>query len=112
MIIETNAYDDSTMSLVHEALVDAGLNYDQRRDAISRMQNKGILFRERMKRTEETPLLEGDVVDKPLGAYNFESRIVSVFTNSAGEVRLVAESLVIPKMLHIFSPSQMKLINS
>lgn len=48
----------------------------------------------------------GDRVRK-LKGYEFESEVRSVFSNTFGEVRLVCESLLIPGMLHIFSPSQM-----
>lgn len=49
----------------------------------------------------------GDRVRKPSGAYAFDSHVVAVFTNRAGETRLVCESTQIPGLLHIFSPSQM-----
>lgn len=39
-------HDENTLVKVREALVRSGLSYDQARDAISWMQNFGILFRE------------------------------------------------------------------
>ena len=53
----------------------------------------------------------GDVVRKVKG-YEFDSIVRSVFTNCNGDVRLVCESMLIPGMLHIFSPSQMELMPS
>lgn len=51
----------------------------------------------------------GDHVRK-LKGYEFDSEVRAVFTNKAGKVRLVCESLVIPGMLHIFSPEQMEIV--
>lgn len=50
---------------------------------------------------------EGDKVYKPKG-YTFDGIIVSVFKNTKGETRLVAE-LEGNGMLHIFSESQLEL---
>jgi len=50
----------------------------------------------------------GDKVTKTKG-YAFDSTVVSVFENLAGDTRLVCESTVIPGMLHIFSPTQMEI---
>lgn len=49
----------------------------------------------------------GDKVKKMTG-YEFDATVQSVFENRDGDVRLVCESLVIPGMLHIFSPGQMR----
>jgi hypothetical protein len=49
----------------------------------------------------------GDKVRKPKG-YSFDGTIRSVFENSKGETRIVAE-LDGNGMLHIFSPSQLEL---
>ena len=49
----------------------------------------------------------GDKVCKPKG-YAFDGIVVSVFTNTKGEVRIVAE-LEGNGMLHIFSESQLEL---
>lgn len=49
----------------------------------------------------------GDHVDKRAGAYEFPSTVQAIFTNRAGNVRLVCESTQIPGLLHIFSPQQM-----
>lgn len=49
----------------------------------------------------------GDRVYKPKG-YKFPGVIVSVFENTKGEIRLVAEMLD-NGMLHIFSESQLEL---
>ena len=51
----------------------------------------------------------GDLVDKRSG-YAFKSRVVAVFPKLDGEIRLVCESLLIPGMLHIFSPAQMRVV--
>lgn len=48
MIVEPSSYDDFTMQKVHDGLERAGLDLRQRTDAISEMQNEGILFRERV----------------------------------------------------------------
>lgn len=52
----------------------------------------------------------GDIVCKPGGAYDFDSEVRAVFTNKEGLTRLVCESTLIPGMLHIFSPSQMRFV--
>jgi hypothetical protein len=49
----------------------------------------------------------GDKVRKPKG-YAFDGIIVSIFENTSGEIRIVAE-LEGNGMLHIFSPSQLEL---
>jgi len=49
----------------------------------------------------------GDSVVKTRG-YAFDSTVVAVFENLAGDTRLVCESTLIPGMLHIYSPSQME----
>lgn len=49
----------------------------------------------------------GDKVCKPSG-YAFDGAVVSVFTNTKGEVRLVVE-LDYNGMLHIFSEKQLEL---
>lgn len=49
----------------------------------------------------------GDKIRKPNG-YAFDGTIRSVFENSKGETRIVAE-LDDNGMLHIFSPSQLEL---
>ena len=49
----------------------------------------------------------GDRVRKRKG-YDFDSTVVAVFQNLAGQTRLVCESAVIPGLLHIFSPVQME----
>lgn len=49
----------------------------------------------------------GDMVQKTKG-YKFVSQVRSVFTNIEGETRLVCESMMIPGLLHIFSPGQME----
>lgn len=49
----------------------------------------------------------GDKVVKVKG-YEFDSVVVAVFANTSGEVRLVCESTLIPGLLHIFSPEQMR----
>lgn len=51
-------------------------------------------------------MMVGDRVIKVKG-YDFDSIVVAVFTNLAGEERIVCESIVIPCLLHIFSPEQM-----
>lgn len=109
-MFDTGYYDDQTMQIVHDALSDAGIDAKKSTEIVSAMQSRGILFRERIRRASEIPFLVGDIVDKPGGAYNFKSTVASVFENSVGDIRLVAESLVIPKMLHIFSPAQMRLV--
>ena len=48
----------------------------------------------------------GQPVVKSGGAYAFDGTVRAVFTNEAGETRLVVESHVIPNLLHIFSPNQ------
>lgn len=53
------------------------------------------------------PFHVGDRVVKESG-YEFDATVQAVFENRAGDVRLVCESLVIPGMLHIFSPGQMR----
>lgn len=40
-------HDDQTLTKVHNALWDVGLDEEQRIDAVTAMQNAGILFRER-----------------------------------------------------------------
>jgi hypothetical protein len=50
----------------------------------------------------------GDKVQKPKG-YKFDGIVVAVFHNTAGEVRIVAE-LIDNGMLHIFSESQLELL--
>lgn len=40
-------YDEDTLMKVYEELIDAGLTVDKARDAVTGMQNRGILFRER-----------------------------------------------------------------
>ena len=52
----------------------------------------------------------GDKVCKPKG-YAFDGIVVSVFTNTKGEVRIVAE-LEGNGMLHIFSEGQLELRNN
>lgn len=49
----------------------------------------------------------GDKVSKPKG-YKFDGIIVSIFKNTSGETRLVAE-MEDNGMLHIFSESQLEL---
>jgi hypothetical protein len=49
----------------------------------------------------------GDKVIKPQG-YRFPSTVQSVFINRAGDTRVVCESLEIPGLLHIFSPTQVE----
>lgn len=49
----------------------------------------------------------GDAVRKPKG-YPYPGEIRAVFTNRAGDVRLVVESDLAPGMLHIFSPTQVE----
>jgi hypothetical protein len=49
----------------------------------------------------------GDKVHKPKG-YKFPGIVVSVFTNTSGEIRIVAE-MEDNGMLHIFSESQLEL---
>jgi hypothetical protein len=49
----------------------------------------------------------GDKVYKPKG-YKFPGIVVSVFTNTSGEIRIVAE-MEDNGMLHIFSESQLEL---
>jgi hypothetical protein len=49
----------------------------------------------------------GDKVKKPKG-YAFDGIIVSIFENTKGELRIVAE-LENNGMLHIFSPTQLEL---
>ena len=51
----------------------------------------------------------GDKAYKPKG-YKFPCTIVSVFTTTTGEVRIVAE-MDEYKMLHIFNESQLELVN-
>jgi hypothetical protein len=41
-----------------------------------------------------------------LSGYAFDSTVVAVFTNLAGDERVVCELDQIPGLLHIFSPSQ------
>jgi len=48
---------EETLHLVFEALIEAGVHGDIAQDAIMRMQNKGILFRERVPAT--TKILSG-----------------------------------------------------
>lgn len=50
----------------------------------------------------------GDLIRKPRG-YSFNGEVRSVFTNRAGETRIVAELIGENGggMLHIFSPSQL-----
>jgi hypothetical protein len=55
--------------------------------------------------TRVIPPEVGDYVTKPKG-YPYPGWIVSVFTNRAGDVRLVVESELAPGMLHIFAPTQ------
>jgi len=43
-----------------------------------------------------------------LNGYEFDSTVVAVFTKLDGEERVVCESDVIPGLLHIFSPSQLR----
>jgi hypothetical protein len=42
-----------------------------------------------------------------LNGYEFDSTVVAVFTNLAGDERVVCELDQIPGLLHIFSPSQL-----
>ena len=49
----------------------------------------------------------GDKVIKAKG-YEFIAVVVAVFKNQAGEERVVCESLMIPGLLHIFNPEQMR----
>ena len=42
-----------------------------------------------------------------LSGYEFDSTVVAVFTNLAGDERVVCELDQIPGLLHIFSPSQL-----
>jgi hypothetical protein len=44
---ETLTYDDTTLFKVYDGLAAAGLSAEQVTDAVSQMQNRGILFRER-----------------------------------------------------------------
>jgi hypothetical protein len=55
----------------------------------------------------ESKLKLGDKVSKPKG-YSFDGIIVSVFKNTKGEIRVVAE-LEGNGMLHIFSENQLEL---
>jgi hypothetical protein len=55
----------------------------------------------------ESKLKLGDKVCKPKG-YSFDGIIVSVFQNTKGEIRVVAE-LEGNGMLHIFSQNQLEL---
>jgi hypothetical protein len=45
---ENVTFDENTLFKVYDSLRDAGLDEQKARDAISDMQNKGILFRERV----------------------------------------------------------------
>lgn len=47
---ETLTYDEDTLFKVYDALREVGLNQQQVTDAVSLMQNAGILFRERATR--------------------------------------------------------------
>ena len=47
----------------------------------------------------------GQYVTKPKG-YPYPGWVVAVFTNRAGDLRLVVESQLAPGMLHIFAPTQ------
>lgn len=49
----------------------------------------------------------GDRVRREKGSYLFPSTVQGIAYNRAGEERLVCESLEIPGLLHIMSPSQM-----
>jgi hypothetical protein len=53
----------------------------------------------------------GYKVRKVGGSYQGEWVVVSVFRTLAGELRVVAESLVLPGLLHIFSPTQLELVH-
>lgn len=44
---ERTTYDDQTLHKVYRALARAGLSHAQASDAVTEMQNEGILFRER-----------------------------------------------------------------
>jgi len=43
-----------------------------------------------------------------LSGYAFDSTVVAVFRKLDGETRVVCESDVIPGLLHIFSPQQVR----
>jgi len=46
-MIESTYYDEQTLTKVYRALERAGIDPEARQDAVSEMQNEGILFRER-----------------------------------------------------------------
>ena len=56
----------------------------------------------------ENEFKTGDRVNK-LKGYEFPGTVVSVFVTTAGETRLVVE-MDIYGLLHIFNPSQLKII--
>lgn len=45
-IRDTTVYDAATLNKVYRGLFRSGLTYEQARDAVSGMQNEGVLFRE------------------------------------------------------------------
>lgn len=49
----------------------------------------------------------GQHVTKPIG-YPYPGWVVAVFTNRAGQERVVVESELAPGMLHIFSPGHLE----
>lgn len=53
----------------------------------------------------------GDKVRKVGGTYQGEWEIRAVFFTRSGEVRIVAESLVLRGLLHIFNQSQLEAID-
>ena len=58
------------------------------------------------KEIEQTPLFEGEYVNKTSG-YQFPGVVVAVFQTSAGKTRYVVENMMFPGMLHIFSGEQL-----
>lgn len=59
---ENVTFDENTLFKVYDSLRSAGLEEQQARDAISDMQNKGILFRERAPEVAHSgPTPRGDI---------------------------------------------------
>ena len=71
---------------------------------------KAAAFQAEVDALVKPPAHEWEVGDRArkLKGYAFDSEVRAVFTNVAGQTRLVCESTVIPGMLHIFSPEQME----
>lgn len=47
-MIDTTSYSEATLTKVHDALNDVGVTGEQATEAVSAMQNRGVLFRERV----------------------------------------------------------------